>query len=73
MKANVNYNKKSYLEVELTNVNEWNVCFRIYTDNPNHQEYIEQLVNDGKADVSFYHKWTFVIVKRENVSDIIYL
>lgn len=73
MKANVNYNGNAYLGMELTHLDEYNVAFRIYKENENYTKYIEQLANDGKAQLSFFDAHTFVIVKRANVCDIIWL
>lgn len=72
MKATINYKGMNYENVELASIREFVVAFRIYTNQPDYHETIEQLVNDG-ADVDFFSGYALVIVKRKDVTSIIYL
>lgn len=72
MKADINYKGVVYKNVELASIKEFVVSFRIYTNQHNHNEYVEQLISDG-ADVDFYNEYAFVVVSRNDVSEIIWL
>lgn len=71
MRANVTYKGIIYYNVEMSNVTEQIVAFRIYNNDDKQAEYVEQFLNDDKASVSFYSDYAFIMVNREHVTEII--